>query len=261
MRLAAAGKLFAPQSLDVAEVRRSGSAVSVVNSAFVNYAVFSEKIADEHRQSLASELGGRAGDYFAATTLNYQQDDISHHMVRELTWLRKDDRSALRTLIAGDYVATSGGVRPSTVVLGGISLTKHFALTPHYSTAPSLDLQGVATSPSEAEVYVNGYRVSRERLAPGEFTLQNIPAQTGYGMAEVVITDAYGREQVISENYYIAQQLLRKGLNEYNHSIGFLREDFSEKSFSYGDPVLISSFRRGLSDQHKIGRASCRERV
>ncbi|OGT19770.1 MAG: hypothetical protein A2V90_04330, partial [Gammaproteobacteria bacterium RBG_16_57_12] len=204
---------------------------------------------------LASELGGRAGDYFAATTLNYQQDDISHHMVRELTWLRKDDRSALRTLIAGDYVATSGGVRPSTVVLGGISLTKNFAMTPYYSTAPSLDLQGVATSPSEAEVYVNGYRVSRERLAPGEFTLQNIPAQTGYGMAEVVITDAYGREQVISENYYIAQQLLRKGLNEYNHSIGFLREDFSEKSFSYGDPVLISSFRRGLSDQHTLGYA------
>ena len=85
-------------------------------------------------------------------------------------------------------------------------------------------------------MYVNGRLVYREDLPPGVFTLQNIPyglgaGTTGFGggNTELVIRDAFGREQDITQPYYYAPQLVPVGLHLYNLAFGPERVGSADK--------------------------------
>jgi outer membrane usher protein len=66
---------------------------------------------------------------------------------------------------------------------------------------------------------------------------------------QVVVTDALGREQVISQPYYTGPTLLRAGLSEYSFEAGAIREDYALRSNAYGDLVMAGTYRRGITDQ------------
>ncbi len=103
--------------------------------------------------------------------------------------------------------------------------------------APARNVRAEVTSPSTVQLYVNGRRVFSQDLPPGVFTLQNIPYVPGAGNTEVVIRDAFGREQDFSAPYYYAPALLQPGVNVYNLFVG------SEKigQFDYNGPLLFSA--------------------
>ena len=65
--------------------------------------------------------------------------------------------------------------------------------------------------PSTVDVFVNGRRVASEDVPPGPFTIDRLPAITGAGQMQVVVTDALGRQQVIAQPYYSGRTLLRAG--------------------------------------------------
>jgi outer membrane usher protein len=221
-------------------------------SAFLNYGV--QYSAREPRFNVASELGVRMGDYLAASSFNYFRNDETNKLVRLLTSVRTDDRSTLRTVIVGDSPAVSG-ILGSAPIIGGITVTKNYSIDPSFIRYPSLSLSGTAITPSEIDVKVNGMTVGRETLQPGQFRLNNIPAVVGLGTADVVIKDAFGRETVISQPFYYSDQLLQKGLHEYSYSIGFIREDFGTKSFSYGKAAALAFHDYGFSSHLKAGIA------
>lgn len=225
----------------------------VVNSAFINYALSTDAINGTHSTQTSLELGGRTKEIFAASTFNYTDDSNGDKFVRLMTSARTDNRTDMTTLTFGDHFVSSGSAMNSNIIIGGFNYSRNFSVAPYFTTSPSLQMRGFLETPSQLEVYSNGYRVNQLDLPPGEFVLDDIPAQSGLGNTEIVIRDAFGRESTIYESHYYSQILLRKGLSDYSHSIGFIRNSFGEKNFDYGDPVIASRYFQGITDQHTLG--------
>lgn len=248
--------LFERQYVDVGGPPVQAAGLRGVNSAFLNYSLTHEGGDASSRSNVAVEAGGYVGNAFLYSGFNYHHDENEGQLSRELSYLRLDDRAALRTLVLGDAVTTAAGLYPEAYVLGGVSLTKNYDMDPYYSTTPPLALRGVLESASRVDLYVNGFRVQSEQLFPGQFVIDNIPGQSGLGTAEIVITDAFGRQRTVREDYYVSRELLRAGLTSYSHSLGLIREEFGQTSFSYGDIALLSSARRGWSNELTLGYAA-----
>jgi outer membrane usher protein len=172
-----------------------------------------------------------------------------------MTNLAYNDRDTLQTVTLGDFSASSGALG-SVILLGGISYSRNFSLAPFFLKQPPLKLGGTLETPSDIEIYLDGTLVRKEKLSPGEFTFQNIPATVGFGNASIVIKDAYGREQIITTPYYYTDRLLKKGLHEYSYNAGYIREDFGAKDFSYGKPAFVGFHNYGFSKNLKIGYAA-----
>ena len=225
----------------------------LVNSAFINYAINTDAINENHSTQTSLEFGGRTPDIFALSTFNYVNDNNGDKFVRLMTSARTDNRTDMTTFTFGDHFFSSGSAMNSNVIIGGFNYSRNFSVAPYFTTSPSLQMRGFLETPSQLEVYSNGYRVNQLDLPPGEFVLDDIPAQSGLGNTEIVIRDAFGRESTIYESHYHSQILLRKGLSDYSHSIGLIRNNFGEKSFDYGDPAIASRYFKGVTDQHTLG--------
>ena len=154
----------------------------------------------------------------------------------------------IETIRIGDAISASGGWGQS-VRFGGIQFGTNFATQPGLITTPLLGTSGEALVPSTVDVFLNGQRVAQQDVPPGPFTLDGVPAVTGAGEMQVVVTDALGRQQVMSQPFYSGRQLLQAGLNDYSLELGFIRRDFARRSNAYGDWVFAGTWRRGLTNQ------------
>ena len=164
----------------------------------------------------------------------------------DTTWTR-DMPARLATLRVGDGISAPGAWGHS-VRFGGVQFGTNFATQPTLVTTPLLAARGEAVVPSTVDVFINGRPVASETVPPGPFSIENLPAITGTGELQVVITDALGRQQVLTQPYYSGSILLRAGLNEYSFELGAIREDYGLESFAYGDVVAAGTFRRGITD-------------
>src|SRR3990172_1421175 len=250
VRAMAEPRLFTGQAVSALYKRPYKVAYTKDNSAFLNYGFFFDS--KNSALDVSTEAGLTAGDYFLTSTFNYLNSDIDEKAVRLLTFVRTDDREKMRTLTFGDLTVSSGAMG-SAVIAGGIHLSRNFSMDPYFLRYPSLDLSGALLTPSEVEVYADGFLMRRERLFPGPFLLKDIPVSVGYGKADIVIKDVYGTKTVITEPFFYSERLLKKGLHEYSYTAGFIREDLGEKSFSYGDPAFLAFHNYGFTERLKGG--------
>jgi outer membrane usher protein len=116
-----------------------------------------------------------------------------------------------------------------------------------------LAASGEAVLPSTVDVFINGRQVANQAVPPGPFTVDNLPAISGAGEMQVVVTDTLGRQQVISQPYYSGANLLRAGLDQYSFELGSVRRDYGLSSVAYGDMLASGTFRRGLTDSLTVG--------
>ncbi len=195
-----------------------------------------------------AEAGARSGPALLYSSLALLPDQ---RLVRGLSNLTIDDPSRLRTAVAGDQVV-NGGPLGGAAVVGGLHLIRSFELDPYLTTTPAIDLSGTLLAPSTAEIYVDGVLVRREQLAPGRYTLANLPVTSGAGDARVVIRDALGRRHEISTDFYVAGSLLRPGLSDYHVTAGWVRTMGAE-SFDYGVLATMARYQRGLTSQLTVG--------
>ncbi|MBW2255157.1 MAG: fimbrial biogenesis outer membrane usher protein [Deltaproteobacteria bacterium] len=207
------------------------------------------------RVDLTHDLSAREGPAHLITdgVLSYTGDGTEYvRLMSRVVW---DDRVSLRQMTAGDFFARSGPLG-SQVLLGGVNVARNLDLDPYLITYPTLELQGAAALPSEVDVYVDGVLVHRERISPGPFTLLNPSRFEGAGDIEVVIRDAFGREERIRQPFYMAEQLLDRGTQEYSYDLGMIRREFGAESFSYAEGALSAFHRYGVSDQVTVGMAA-----
>ncbi len=164
----------------------------------------------------------------------------------DTTWRFSDDERML-TYEAGDLVS---GALPwsSSVRLGGLQLSRDFAVRPDLVTYPLPQFAGEAAVPSSVDLFINGYKASSAELQPGPYTLTNIPFINGAGEAVVVTTDALGRQVSTTVPFYVTSNLLHKGLTDFSVAAGTLRRDYTLRDFGYGPGVTSASLRHGLSD-------------
>ena len=224
---------------------------------FVNYDLYGEKIDSQSTVGGFFEAGafGRLG--VLTSTLIAQQlsgnqgtqaGALDGSAVRlDSTW-RLDLPERMETLRVGDSISTAGAWGRAAR-FGGIQFGTNFSTQPTMITMPLLSTHGEALVQSTVDVFVNGQRVASQDVPPGPFTIDRVPPITGAGQLQVIVTDALGRQQVLSQPYYSGRSLLAAGLNEYSVELGAIREDYATSSNSYGDAVGAATFRRGFTDR------------
>ena len=161
-------------------------------------------------------------------------------------WTQVDDERAL-TFEGGDLVTRTlpwaGSVR-----LGGFQISRDFSVRPDIVTYPLPTFSGSAAVPSSVDLFVNGNHATSGSVDPGPFTLGDVPYVNGAGEAVVVTTDAQGRRVATSTQFYVANTLLRRGLDDFALAAGALRQDYGRRNFAYGGLAASGAWRHGLTD-------------
>ena len=163
------------------------------------------------------------------------------------SYWRYDMPDRLQTVVIGDTVGVSGGwSRPAR--FGGVRWGRDFGMRPGFVTFPQIALTGEAALPSTVEVLVNNARTLSQTVAPGPFSLSNVPLVTGAGELNLVVRDLLGRETVVKQSYYASPRLLAPDINDFSFEAGWLRTGYGGDS-RYTDPFVAGTVRAGLTDR------------
>lgn len=254
--LTAEPQLLSTQSVPL-EQRRARSYVIVPpgNSFFVNYALNATNVVGSlSRPLLSAEAGWRLGDFLLLTDGTTVMDELTgrRELVRLQSSLTHDDRAALRRTVIGDFF-TAPRELSNGVNLGGLGISKLYAMEPDFIRYPMQTVSGAVALPSDLEVYIDGQRVRTERLKPGEFEIRDILAYGGARNVQLVLRDPFGRVQQYSYTFYFSEQPLRRGLHEYSYNIGALRRSYGKRSADYGPAAFSVHHRYGFTDALTLG--------
>lgn len=162
------------------------------------------------------------------------------------TWT-SDFPERLTSIRIGDAISRPG-MWGRSLRFGGVQLATNFAVQPGLVTMPMQGVSGQAALPSTVDVYVNNALASSREVAPGPFSITNVPVVTGQGNVRVVVRDVLGREQVITQPFFASAALLAPGRHDYSYEAGALRRRFGVASNDYGDGFASATHRIGLNN-------------
>ncbi|MCI5193717.1 MAG: fimbrial biogenesis outer membrane usher protein [Candidatus Electrothrix sp. AU1_5] len=264
LNLAVPSEWFKPQIISSREENavRENATKEVLHplpwAGFLNYNIqadFSEQEDGLSDLTLPWELGFNYGQWFAQSTFSsrYDVEEQEYQTVRQNTSLLWDDPDTMHSLTLGDF-------NPPYSLLGGggnfagISWRKNFSLDRNFRYDSNLSLTTEIDSPTHAQLYSNGRQVKEWDLLPGMVNFEDISSYVG-GDAELVLTDAFGRERRLNVPSFTSQQVLKKGVHEYAYSLGWQRENIGRKSNDYGDPAALGFHRYGFGETWTGGAA------
>lgn len=220
------------------------------NSAFLNYRFDYTNIEGSQDFFLNHDLGIRFNKFtFVSKGFYYDQEN---KYTRLDTTIYFDDRKQLTRLSLGDFITPSSPTS-SGGSLGGISYFKHFAIDPYYIYKPTFDIRTYTTFRSEVEVYLDNVLIKKEFVPPGELNLTDLYYYGGRKDIKVLIKDPFGRTEVYSYPMYFSDIMLKKGMREFNYSIGFIRENYSVKSNKYSSLDIVAMERYGYNHFLNLG--------
>ncbi len=147
---------------------------------------------------------------------------------------------------AGDYVS-AGSQSQRPVRMGGIKIATDFDLRPDLVTSALPAFTGSVAVPTTIDLVGANQRLSLGEVAPGDFTVRNIPVQPGRGEISAVLRDALGRERIETARFYVSRDLLAPRRSAYAVNAGFVRRRYGEVSNDYGPFAASAFYRRGLS--------------
>ncbi|MEB3755138.1 fimbria/pilus outer membrane usher protein [Acinetobacter sp. MD2(2019)] len=224
--------------------------------AFMNYELFYGHQKDEddrsNRFNTLVELGIFKDYWLFNNAFTYFNEPTLKKVVRVNTTLQLDFPEKMTSLTLGD-TTTPYNPLINSLRFGGISWGTNYQTRPGfiYWNVPSLS--GSAKIPSTVDLYINGVSVYQQQVTPGDYNLQVGANLQQTGQAEIVVEDILGNRSVQSFPVLLSSQLLRKGLNDYNISMGKLRYNYSLDSSDYRDFFASGFFRRGISNQTSLG--------
>ena len=240
-----------PAALEATRVsappRRSTPITPAEPGGFLNYQLSEQHIGAENLAGVSGELGifGRQG--VVTNTMVARDAAGERTLVRLDSTFTHDFIDSLQTLNVGDGISDPGAWG-NAVRFAGLRFSRNFAIRPDLLTTPLLSAGGSAAVPSTVDVFVNNQRVSTSQLPPGPFVIDNLPTVTGTGDVRVVVTDALGRTQVVTQSFYSGIGLLARGLTQYSMDLGKLRADYAVASDHYENVIGAGTYRRGLTD-------------
>lgn len=215
--------------------------------AFLNYQLSGQRTGGETTGGALTELGLFGAPGVLTSTVIGREAAGASQAVRLDTTFTRDFPDSLQTLIVGDTESTPATWSDS-VRFAGVQWGRNFALRPDLLTTPLLAVGGDAVLPSSVSLFVNNERVSSTSVPPGPFVIDRVPVVTGAGDVRLVVQDALGNEQIITQPFYSGADLLAPGLTQFAVDLGSIRENYGLDSFQYGAPLASGSYRRGLTD-------------
>jgi len=240
-----------PSSLDTTHLsaaeRRSPDITPASPGAFLNYQLSAQQIDGRNIGGAFAELGFFAGAGVLTSTAVARYGSTDNQLVRLDTAYTRDFPATLETLNLGDAIS-DGASWGNAVRYAGVRWSRNFGLRPDLLTTPLLATSGTATVPSTVDVFVNNHLVTSSQLPPGPFVIDRLPTVSGTGDVSVVVRDALGREQVLTQSFYSSVTLLAQGLSQYSINLGKIRDDYALESNRYGPILGEVSYRRGITD-------------
>ncbi|MCG2574448.1 fimbria/pilus outer membrane usher protein [Acinetobacter sp. ME22] len=177
-----------------------------------------------------------------------QDSNLEDGYLRYDTYWRNSNQKYLVSYQLGDFVSNALSWSNATR-MGGVRVSRNFSVRPDLVTYPLFNYTGVASAPSSIDLFINGNKISNNNVNPGPFTLTNTPFINGAGEATVVTTDALGRQVATTLPFYVANTLLKKGLSDFDFSLGARRLNYGDKSFDYEHtPSFSGIYRYGLTN-------------
>ncbi|QPT40503.1 F1 capsule-anchoring protein precursor [Oligella ureolytica] len=229
--------------------------VSKGTGLLLNYDLYSSYSSDKYKSLSLFAEGRFFTPYGVLSNTALYQSNYSpfnrrwhNQAVRLDTQWETSWQSAAISLRLGDTLTASLPWSRSTRI-GGIQLSRNFALQPYLSTAPLPSFLGEAAVPSTAELYINGIKQYEQNVPSGPFEIQTMPYINGAGNATMVLTDTQGRQQSMSLPFYSTTMLLRQGLADWSIEAGYVRKDYGIRSDRYAkEEVFSGTLRYGLTN-------------
>jgi outer membrane usher protein len=193
------------------------------------------------------------------TTANYRKElggsdssTVDEGMIRYDSYWQYNDEENMRYWRVGDMIS-AGNPWARQVRMGGIKLSRRFELDPQYVSYPYPEFIGSAVLPSDVEVFVNNYKMYSGNVEPGNFILDSEPTVNGFASASIVTTDINGQAVSRDLQFYVAPDLLKQGVYDYDLNLGVLRQGFGLDSFDYDSNLTaIADVRYGLTDYMSV---------
>ncbi|HEY0801581.1 MAG TPA: fimbria/pilus outer membrane usher protein [Steroidobacteraceae bacterium] len=227
--------------------RRSPDITPASPGAFLNYQLSAQQIDGQNIGGAFAELGVFAGAGVLTSTAVARYGGADNQLVRLDTTYTRDFPATLETLNLGDDIS-DGASWGNALRYAGVRWSRNFGLRPDLLTTPMLATAGTATVPSTVDVFVNKQLVTSSQLPPGPFIIDRLPTVSGTGDVSVVVRDALGREQVVTQSFYSSTTLLAQGLTQYSVNVGKIRDNYALESNQYGPMLGEVSYRRGITD-------------
>lgn len=225
--------------------------VSAFTLGYALYASESEGKRQLNAQTTLSASGPLPGLFSSSFSSHAGEENSAGrptHTRLETRWQR-DNPDSLTSLAMGDSITT--GTRWSRQVrFGGLHWARNFELNPQLNTEPRSRYSDTAVLPSTVDLYIDGLKQSSQQVTPGDFLLDTLPAITGSGQAQVVITDINGQRRTVQLDLYGAPGMLAEGLSSGSLDIGWMRQNYSLRSDDYAaSPMLDAGWRYGINNQ------------
>lgn len=224
-------------------------------NATLNYDLFVQHARPPFASGASTEFAGVLDGRLAGEWGSLNQSLISQipttggeAVVRRLdTSYRHYDPVDITSLQIGDAISAGLASRPA-IRFAGIQWRRNFGLRPGLVTFPVPSVSGSSAVPTSVDVYVDQIRRTQLDVAPGPFTLNQLPVLTGPSQVQVVVRDALGREQITTLDIFSSPLLLRPGLFDFALQTGVSRRGYASAADHYDrDPFAIGSIRYGLS--------------
>jgi len=219
--------------------------VSYAPGGFLNYDLRYDRSTGITSVGANWEVG--AFSRFGLLTSSYFSGNNDRGTIRLDTSFRRDNPENITSAVAGDTI-TRAGSYGAAVRIGGLQYQRNFATTPLLITYPSTGVSGTAVVPSSVDVYIGNARAYSTQVAPGPFSLSNLPVPVGAGNVRVVVRDLFGKESAVVVPYVRYDAMLKKGLHDFSYEAGFLRRDYAVESNAYGDWAAVATHRYGVTD-------------
>ena len=240
------GAAFEPTRLHAPGLA-AASLTQAAPGAFLNYQLSGQRINGDATGGALAELGVFDAPGVLTNSLIERTAEGVSAGVRLDTTFTHDYPTTLETLTLGDSINNPGNWG-NAVRFAGVHFGTNFAIRPDLITTPLLTAGGTAVVPSTVDVFVNGQRISSQSVPPGPFVIDRLPAVTGAGNLRLVVRDALGQEQIITQPFYSGASLLAAGLSDYSIDVGTARENYALASFDYTGALASANYRRGLTD-------------
>ena len=198
------------------------------------------------------ETGAFRGPLFVSSTWLATPSPTGENAVRLDTAAVMDFPATRTSLRLGDGLSNAD-TDGTQVRLAGISWGTDFSTTPSFIPFPLPSVHGESVVPGVVDLLLNGSTIQQIPVPAGPFSLNHIPVPTGNGDLTVIVRDALGREQVLTQHYYAATELLNEGLTAWNVEAGANRDDYGEVSNAYAGWIADGSWRHGFTN-HLTGQ-------
>lgn len=196
-------------------------------------------------------IGGVDG--LNATYNLYVREAQSSEMYRGTSQLFYDNTRAPWRLSAGDVAPSTSGHLPN-ISLGGITFERAYSDIQPYRQLRNSGTQSLELIESaEVTVYLNDIRISRLRLPPGRYELDDLPLTDGSNDIRLEIIYASGTTETITYSQFYNGRLLKMGLDDFSIALG--TDSFqADRSIEYSNDLIAMGFYEyGLNNRWTLG--------